>query len=891
MDPVPALSDGGTGRSGLTAEEARRRLAETGPNLVPTAHATPIWRALAGQFVHFFAGLLWVAGILAIVGGLPQLGIAIFAVVVINGLFAFAQEYRAEAAAARLRDLVPRRATVLRDGAPVEIDAADLVPGDLVVLNGGDRVSADELVIESHGVQVDESILTGESVPVAVEAGGSLRAGTFLIQGEGLAVVQSTGAATTLGQLATLTGNVARPPTPLALELNRLVRTVALVALSVGALFFGVVLALHTSLAEGFVFAIGVTVALVPEGLLPTVTLSLAVGAQRMARRDGLVRRLESVETLGSTTFICTDKTGTLTQNRMNVAEVWLPGGRAAIEGLGYRPEAEVALSPTGGPSSGPAEGRPSDGPLGDAAALAEALKAAAVAARRCSVGRAVERDGDWEAQGDPMEAAIDALARRVGADAEAATAAEPDVARNAFDPARRRMSVVTARQVLVKGAPDAVLPRCRNLPPEATAALDELSGRGLRVLAVAHRIVEGPALDTSAEAVEQDLDLMALLGILDPPRPGTAAALARCREAGIRVAMITGDHPATAAAIADQLGLRLPSSPLLTGAELPADEQLLAATVDRDGAVIARVTPEDKLRVARALRSRGHVVAMTGDGVNDGPALREADIGIAMGRSGTDVAREAADLVLLDDEFATIVEAVRLGRVTFQNTRQFLAYHLTDNVAELAPFLVWALSGGRFPLALGVLQILALDLGTDTLSAAALGAEPPESDDLGPDPAAGRLLNAQVAENAFGLLGPTEALWSLGAFVVSLVAAGWRPGQEFPTGPVLAAASGATFITVVLAQAVNVYASRSPERPVWRINPRTNPFLLVAVVVGLGFALSLLAVPTLADLLDQGWPTAAGWAMAMAVMPVMVAVDATGKAMRRRRSNAQVRP
>ncbi len=875
MDPAPVVSQGGTAPAGLTTAEARRRLAETGPNLVPTARVTPVWRALLGQLVHFFAGLLWAAGLLAIVAGLPQLGIAIFAVVVINGLFAFAQEYRAEAAAARLRDLVPRRATVVRDGVPLEIDAAELVPGDLVMLNGGDRVSADELVIASHGIQVDESILTGESVPVSVEVGGRLKAGTFLVQGEGLAVVQSTGAGTTLGQLATLTGAIARPRTPLALELDRLVRTVAVGALSVGVLFFGVVLALHTSLAEGFVFAIGVTVALVPEGLLPTVTLSLAVGAQRMAHRNGLVRRLESVETLGSTTFICTDKTGTLTQNRMNVAEAWLPGGRAAIEGLGYRPEAEVSLAP--GPGVAPET-------------LAAALGAAAVAARRCSVGRAVEREDDWEAQGDPMEAAIDALAHRVGVDAEAATAAEPDVARNAFDPDRRRMSVVTARQVLVKGAPDAVLPRCRNLPPEAAAALDELSGRGLRVLAVARRAVEGPVADTSAEAVERDLDLMALLGILDPPRPGMADALARCREAGIRVAMVTGDHPATAAAIADQIGLRLPSSPLLTGVELPADDQLLGAMVDRDGAVIARVTPEDKLRVARALQARGHVVAMTGDGVNDGPALREADIGIAMGRSGTDVAREAADLVLLDDEFATIVEAVRLGRVTFRNTRQFLAYHLTDNVAELAPFLVWALSGGRFPLALGVLQILALDLGTDTLSAAALGAEPPESDDLGPEPAGGRLLNGRVAWNAFGLLGPTEALWSLGAFVVSMAAAGWRPGQDFPTGPVLAAASGATFITVVLAQAVNVYASRSPERPAWQIDPRTNPFLLVAVVVGLGFALTLLAVPTLADLLDQRWPSTAGWAMAVAVMPVMVGVDAAGKAFHQRRSYAQVK-
>ncbi len=855
---------------GLSASVAARRLEEFGPNVLPPPPKVPVWRRVAEQFVHFFALMLWAAGALAIVGGLPVLGIAIFAVIVINGVFAFAQEYRAERAAERLKDLLPQFVTVVRDGRRTTIGTTGLVPGDLVVLAEGDRVSADLDCIESHGLSIDTSTLTGESVPEAVGAGESVRAGTFVLEGEGSATVTSTGARTELARIAVLTQRIERPDTPLTRELHRLVRTVALIAVATGAVFFVLTLLLHTPASDGFVFAIGITVALVPEGLLPTVTLSLAIGAQRMADQHALVRRLESVETLGSTTFICTDKTGTLTQNRMRIVDVWTPVGAARREGEGYEPSG--AITP--------------DGP-----GVSDALAAIALAARGCSNGRIVRTaDDGWDAHGDPMEAAIDALARQVVAVDDLDGAVGRIIARFPFDPTRRRASVVTEERILVKGAPDAVLALCGTETAGADSALAEFASRGLRVLAIAHR-VRPRRLPRDPEEAETDLSLLGLLGFEDPPRPEAREALAACRVAGISVAMITGDHPRTAQAIADEVGLRIDSAQVLTGADLPADDQLLGALVDRDGVVIARVDPGDKLRIARALRARGHVVAMTGDGVNDGPALREADIGVAMGRSGSDVAREAADLVLLDDNFATIVAAIRQGRATFANARRFLTYHLTDNVAELTPFAIWALSGGRFPLALGVLQILALDIGTDTLSAAALGAEPADSAVMHRPPTTGRLLDRTVAVRAFGVLGPTEATFEMAAFVVALVAAGWRPGDGFPTGAPLWAASGAAFLTVVVAQSANAFACRSVRRPAWRVDLTSNRFLLVAVLIEVCFAVAVLVIPFAARILDHRWPPGWAWVVIIASAPAVVLADALWKTVWARRADRTVPP
>jgi magnesium-transporting ATPase (P-type) len=613
---------------------------------------------------------------------------------------------------------------------------------------------------------------------------------------------------------------------------------------------------LGTKASDGFLFAVGVSVALVPEGLLPTITLSLAMGAQRMAERHALVRHLEAVETLGSTTLICTDKTGTLTRNEMAVVEVWMPAGVAEIDGTGYEPDAAIRCDP----------------------AAADALAATARAAARCGSGHASQEDGRWVAHGDPMEAALDVLARRVGVDRARDLRDSPERARFPFDARRRRMSIVAGDHVLVKGAPDAVLPRCL-VAEGANDALHSLASRGLRVLAVASAAIGSGPVPRSAEEAEQGLTLLGLVALEDPPRHGAAAALTACRRAGIRVARVTGDHPATARAVAAEVGLLGEDEMVLTGDELPPDDGDLGALIDRDGVVIARVSPEDKLRIATVLGARGHVVAMTGDGVNDAPALREAHIGVAMGRSGTDVAREAADLVLLDDDFATIVAAVEQGRSTFANIRRFLTYHLTDNVAELAPFVVWALSAGRFPLAIGVLQILALDIGTDILPALALGAEPPAAHLLDRPPTRRHLLDRAVFVRAFGILGPVEAVVELTAFLAAFVAVGWRPGDSFPEGSALLAASGAAFTAVVLGQVANGFACRSTTRPAWRIGWSTNRLLLGAVLAELLMLAGFLFIPPIAGLLDQAPPSWAGFAVALLAIPAVLLADAGHKA------------
>jgi magnesium-transporting ATPase (P-type) len=530
------------------------------------------------------------------------------------------------------------------------------------------------------------------------------------------------------------------------------------------------------------------------------------------------------------------------------------------VDGRGYEPGGSVTGSP---------------------AAVAEAKRLAA-AAREASVGRAsLAADGTWAPTGDPMEAAIDVLAQRVGAPGPRRTDAELP-----FDPTRRRASVLVGGTLVVKGAPDAVLPRCVGDVDVAARAVDRLASAGLRVLAVAARPCAGLPVPADPDEVERDLELLGLLGFLDPPRPGVADSIAACRAAGVRIAMLTGDHPTTAAAVARQIGLLGDGGVVVEGADLPGDDAALGELLDHDGVVISRVDPEDKLRIARSLRARGHVVAMTGDGVNDGPALREADIGVAMGRSGTDVAREAADLVLLDDDFSTIVAAIAHGRATFANIRRFLTYHLTDNVCELLPFVLWALTGSAIPLALGVLQILCLDIGTDMLPALALGAEPPRGDRM-EEPISGRhLVDRPLLVRAFGVLGPAEALFEIVAFVATLLLAGWTLGED-PPDAVLAAASGAAFAAVVLGQAANAFACRSATWPVWRL-PRRNPLVAEAVVVEL-VALGVFLYSPIAGVLDHAGPTVAGGLLALAAAPSVLLADAAHKALRARRARPAV--
>ena len=843
-------------RRGLTTAEAAARLRRDGPNVLPVPRPPSPALLLAKQMTHFFALLLWVAAGLAYLGGLPQLAVAIVIVVLVNGVFAFVQEYRADRAGRRLRELLPARVIVRRDGRRITVNAADLVAGDIVLLAAGDRISADLELLEVHSLALDESMLTGESVPVHPEPGGRAHAGTFVVEGEAETRVAATGARTRLADIAALTRQAHRRPSPLTLQLRRVVMTVAAMAVAVGLVFFGIALLLGMPATNGFLLAVGVTVALVPEGLLPTVTLSLARAAQQMARRHALVRKLESVETLGSTTFICTDKTGTLTRNEMSVVEAWTPAGAATVSGAGYGPEGSVDASP----------------------AVVPHLRRLALAGVRSSTGRVAQRPDGWHPVGDPMEAALSTFAMRAGIRLDELGSGQ--VARRfPFDPRRRRASVIADGVLNVKGAPDALLPRCRPVP-EAAAPLAAMTERGLRVLAVACRDVDG--LPADPDEAERDLSLLGLVGLEDPPRDDVADAIAACHQAGIRLAMVTGDHPATARAVAVEVGLSGSDPLVTTGADLPADEDELGALLDRDGVIVARVAPEEKLRIARALQRRGHVVAMTGDGVNDGPALQQADIGVAMGASGTDVAREASDLVLLDDHFATIVAAVELGRATFTNIRRFLTYHLTDNVGEVVPFIAWAITGGKLPLALGVLQILALDIGTDLLPALALGAEPPNPRTMVGKMRAGGLISRRLVGRSFGVLGPAEAVVEMSAFVLVLLAGGWAWGRT-PSTTLLAAASGTAFTTVVLGQFATAFACRSESRWIGRVGWRGNPLLLGAVAVELVMLFIFIGVPPVARLLGGSFPPPLGWLAAVTVIPVVIFADAVHKAFRAR--------
>jgi magnesium-transporting ATPase (P-type) len=890
----------GSGREGLPADEAAARLRRVGPNRLPQAEGPGGLRRAIDQLVHFFALLLWAAAILAFIGGMPQLGVAIAIVVVINGAFSLIQEERAVRATHALSALLPENSTVIRDGRRSKVPAEDLVPGDVVLLREGDRISADARVIRSTGLKVDNSTLTGESVPLArdeepmtaapadiADATDLVFAGTYVTSGSAFVVVVTTGAGTRLGGISRLTGEVVRRPTPLRLDLNRAVRVIAAFAITAGAVFFAASLAMGTPARDGFLFSIGVIVALVPEGLLPTLTLSLAMSATRMARRGALVRHLEAVETLGCTTVICSDKTGTMTTNQMTARALAIYGSHYRATGSGWEA--------TGSIFSG-------DRPVSprELAALEPLFRAAAL----CGDARLERTEGRVRCVGDPTEGALIVLARKGGIQREDAERRTPRVHEFPFESERRRMSTVHALasgelEVLVKGSPESVIRDCATvrhgttsmeLRPAETkqvfADVEALAEDGLRVLAFARKRLPGGREPRTPEEAESDLELLGLVGMEDPVRAEVPASIADCRRAGIRVVMVTGDHPATASSVAKKVGLA--DGRVVLGAELPQDDDELAELMaDLTVTVLARIAPEQKLRIARALQARGQVVAMTGDGVNDAPALRQSDIGVAMGVSGTDVAREAADLVLLDDNFAHIVEAVEEGRAAFDNIKRFLTYHLTDNVAELMPFVVWALSGGRIPLVITVLQVLALDIGTDLLPALALGAERPEPGTMGRGPRSrtAHLLDRRVLGRAFGFLGPVEAIVSLSLLPIgAAVFFGWRPWNRLPSAGVpLHTLSTLVFASIVLMQVANAFECRSNPGSLMSIGPFTNRLLVGAVAVEALTLLGFVYVPVVAHALGQHPLGFLAWLLVLSTPWLLFAAEEGRKAVVRR--------
>jgi sodium/potassium-transporting ATPase subunit alpha len=858
--------------AGLTPGEATRRLREYGPNRVEELGREHLLLSFAREFTHFFAIILWVAAALAFFAehfdpdqGMARLGAAIVGVIFINGIFSFWQEYKAERAVAALRQLLPLKVKALRDGKTVELLATDLVPGDIVLLEEGNFVPADCRLIEAFALRVNTATVTGESLPktrntepspedAPLYAKNIALAGTTVVSGRGRAVVYATGMRTEFGRIAHLTQTAGEASSPLQREIARLSRLVAALATGIGVAMFFVGQALGLPVWENVLFAIGIIVANVPEGLLPTVTLSLAMATQRMAKRNALVRHLPAVEALGSTTTICCDKTGTLTQNRMSVQRLWLGGGFVAWDDRAAQTR------------------------------LAEDHRQLFVNAALCHDVELVREHGQDKLLGDPTEVALADMGRK----AAGALDAYVRLDELPFDTDRKRMSVLCdtpqGRMLYCKGAPETVLAVCdlirfdagiAPLDPAARtrlrAAHEQMAEAGLRVLAFAHREVgDGMPIE------ERNMLLDGLVGLEDPPRPEVPEAVARCASAGIRIIMVTGDHPHTALAIAREIGLVKGERPSVISGDVlrSISATQLQLELDAKEIIFARVGAEQKMLIVQALKKKGEIVAVTGDGVNDAPALKTADIGISMGIAGTDVAKEAADLILLDDNFASIVAAVEEGRAVFDNIRKFLTYILSSNIPEIVPYLAFVFF--RIPLPLTIIQILAVDLGTDMLPALALGAERPDPDVMNRPPRGRgeRLLSPGLIARAYLFLGVLEAAAAMVLYFFVLDATGWKYGELLgKADPLYLQATTACLAAIVVTQVANVFLCRHPLKSSLSFGLLANPLILLGVAAELGLILLIVYTPAgnwlfgTAPLGSEVWLLAALFAASMWIL------------------------
>jgi potassium/sodium efflux P-type ATPase len=914
-----------TAEGGLTTVEAARRRDRLGSNALPHVRGRPLLARLAANFTHLMALLLWAGGIIGFIAGLPQLGLAIWMVNVINGAFSFWQEYKAERATEALSRLLPMQARVVRDGLEQRVAAEEVVPGDVLILTEGDHVPADARLVAGAELRIDQSTLTGESDAVRKAADPVLDpnladtdrtslvfAGTSVAAGTGRAVVFAIGPETRIGRIAFLTQTVRAELSPLQKELAQATRIVTVLALAIGACFFALSVGFaHLGAAESFIFAMGMVVAFVPEGMLPLVTLALAMATQRMAGRHALVKRLSAVETLGCTTVICTDKTGTLTQNEMTVRRIWLPDARFEVSGVGYDPKGTIVLEQDRDRSDGSeTPGDPSR------TRLVELLRAAAL----CNDARLLPPDESgedrWTALGDPTEAALLVAARKGGLDLDVEARELPRLRELPFDSRRKRMSTLhsvrsehdaspaaTARIIAyVKGAPGEVLARCgrirrvghdadaTDLQAAVLAANDEYARSGLRVLAVACRELDIAARDATPEVVESDLTLLGLVAMHDPPRPEVTAAVETCHRAGIGIVMITGDYGLTAESIARRIGIVRGEVRLVTGTELDAmsDDALNDALAG--GVVFARVSPEHKLRVVTALQGLGHVVAVTGDGVNDAPALKRADIGVAMGLTGTDVAKESADMILTDDNFASIVHAVEEGRGVYGSIKRFVGYIFTSNAPEAWPFILFAFSGGRIPVALPIMQILAIDLGTDMAPALALGAEPPEPGVMDRPPRSRRdhVITGGLLVRSLLYLGTIQSLAAMAAFYIFLWTSGYAGRWlDLPsTGPVYQAATAMTLAAVVMTQVGNLFAHRTERVSILGLGPRLffgNRLIWLGIAIELVLIVMLVYLPFANGVFGTAPFDPGYWAFLVAWIPALLVADELRKAVLRR--------
>lgn len=885
---------------GLSSEEAAARYQHFGPNGLAEIHGPSLVRKFLAHFSHLMASLLWVGGFVAFIAQMPQLGVAIWLVVLINGVFSFWQEYKAEKATEALRRLLPAYVRVLRDGAEQRIPAETLTPGDLMLLAEGDHISADGRLVRTVELQVDQSTLTGESRPVrksaeAVSATGLTRAelpnlvfaGTSVAAGSGAALVYATGMQTEFGKIANLTQSLGEELSPLQKEIAVVTRIVSVIAVVIGVLFFILAVAIAgMNLAEGFIFGLGMIVAFVPEGLLPTVTLALAMGVQRMAGRHALIKRLSSVETLGCTSVICTDKTGTLTQNEMTVRELWVGGQRLPVSGVGYAPEGQI------GKGTGMA-----------AATLQADLRLLLRSAALCNNARLLPPNhamAQWNVLGDPTEAALRVVARKGSVDSAVEEQTLPRLRELPFDSRRKCMSTIhqagRQRVAFVKGAPRELLALCTQiqLGGQVTALTatvrntilqtnDDYAREGLRVLAVAMRTLPERLRDFTIENVETGLTFLGLAAMVDPPRSAVAEAVQQCHGAGIRIIMITGDYGLTAESIARKIGIiHNPHPRIVTGSELEALTDAALVEILKDEVIFARVAPEHKLRVVKALQSLGHVVAVTGDGVNDAPALKKADIGVAMGLAGTDVAKEAADMILTDDNFASIVGAIEEGRGVYANIKKFTCYIFTSNTPEAVPFIFYAFTGGRMPLALNIMQILAVDLGTDLAPALALGAEPPEPGVMNkpPRPRSEHVITGGLLARAYLWLGLVQSLAAMTAFYFMYWRHGyWGQWLGLPAaGPLYQAATAMTLGAIVATQIGNLFAQRTEHSSIFQVGLFSNRLIWLGLTSEIVLILVIVYVPILQAVFGTaalGWRD---WLFLVAWTPALLVADEARK-------------
>ena len=869
---------------GLDDDQVATRRATHGPNELPLPPRRPRVLLLVDQVRNPLVLMLLGAGAIAGLVGDAKDALVIVAVIVINSVLGFVQEFRAEHSLESLREMLAPTCVVRRDGGTVtEIAAADLVPGDVVVLEAGSQVPADGRLLVAEQLEIDESALTGESMPTGkrtdpvteVDPAAGDRwcmvfMNTLVTRGRGELVVTATGPDTEMGLLAELINRTPVPATPLQRQLAQLGRRLAAIGGVAVAAYVVIGLLRGEPWLDVVLSAVALAVAAVPEGLPVVVTVTLAVGVHQMARRGALVKHLASVETLGATSVVCTDKTGTLTVNQMTVRSVWIGGREHAVSGEGYQPDGSVTRD---------------DAPL--PAPEVDALRRLALASVLCNDSSVT----DETAVGDPMEAALLVLAGKVGIDPARVRARRPRVAEVPFDAQHRYMATAHLDEqdpgqvlIAVKGALDGLLDRCTELAgpegevvpldpaarSEVSAAMARLAGRGLRVLAVAERRVGRSDLERRAlDEQLTGLTLLGVVGLLDPPRPGVVEAISACHAAGVDVTMITGDHAATAEAIARELGI---TGRTCTGAELDAagdDDRAISGV-----GVFARVSPEHKLRIVHALQGAGHVTAMTGDGVNDAPALRAADIGIAMGRTGTQVSRDAAAMVLVDDHFTTIVHAVEAGRTIYANIVSFLRFQLTTNAGAIATMLVAALIG--LPAPLTAVQILWVNMIMDGPPAVALGMDPPAPDVMRNPPRA--VHEHLLPLSRLGVIALNGSIMAVGTLAVLAYGVdALPPGQ----------AATLAFTTFVLFQVVSALTVRSPHLSVFHARTLTNRSLWTALALVVTLQVVVVTVPVARAVFDTTALSPGQWLLAVATASLLLVVDEARKLLLRRRGPA----